>query len=104
MATAYLTLGTLIGLGGFCNRVPIGNIPVPVWLRGAWSGAWLGLLMVLLAHDTLSPVMAAIGWLPGVFHSPWWMILDVAVAGAAIDILATRGVGQVNWPSSGVSS
>lgn len=104
VAAAYLTLGTLIGVGGFYNRFPVGDIPMPSWLRGAWSGAWFGLLMVLLAHDALAPAVAAVDWMPEILRSPWRMILDATVAGAAIDILVTCGVGRVNWPDSGVSS
>jgi len=101
---AYIMLGALIGLIGFYHQVPLINIHLSPWLRGAWCGAWFGLVMVLLALEPLRLAVNEILWLPEICRSPWWIIADATVAGALIDIVATRLSGVVDWPGSGVGA
>ncbi len=99
----YLMLGAMVGLVGFVNRLPILDLPVPAFLRGAWCGGWMGLLLVLVAHDGIAGLWAQLSWVPRVFASPWWLIVEMAFWGAVIDMLATSLLGPLRWTRSGVS-
>jgi hypothetical protein len=99
----FATLGALVGMIGFYQTIPVFNVPIPVWLRGGWCGAWLGLLLVLVAHGPLAQLTAGIAWLPDVFTSPWWLVVEMAFWGGVIDLGVTAAFGSVPWQASGVS-
>ena len=103
MALLLLTLGALIGILGFYTRIPVFGFALPVWLRGAFCGLWMGVVMVLLAYGPMSTALDQLAWLPAVFNSPWWALADLAIIGALIDLIATKATGPVPWPGSGVS-
>ena len=99
----FVTLGALVGILGFYQSMPFLGIPIPVWLRGAWCGAWMGLLLVLVAYGVLAELTAEIAWLPGLFASPWWLVVEMAFWGAVIDVIVTSAFGSTPWQASGVS-
>ena len=103
VALWLITLGAMIGILGFCTRLPLFGFALPVWLRGAWCGLWMGIVMVLLAYGPLSAAIDQMTWLPSMFHSPWWALVDMAIIGAVIDLIATRITGPLTWPGPGVS-
>ncbi len=103
VALWILTLGALIGIIGFYTTIPFFGFALPVWLRGAWCGLWMGIVMVLMAYGQLSAAIDQMTWLPTMFHSPWWALVDMAIIGAVIDLIATRATGPTPWPESGVS-
>jgi len=103
LAGWVVTLGALIGMLGFYQSIPFMNVPIPVWLRGGWCGAWMGLLLVLVAYGALAQLNAQTPWLPGVFASPWWLVPEMAFWGAVIDLIVTKVFGSPSWKASGVS-
>ena len=46
LAGWVVTLGALIGMLSFYQTIPFMNATIPVWLRGGWCGAWMGLLLL----------------------------------------------------------
>ena len=96
----YITFGAVIALGGFVNNLPFINRPFPAWARGAFYGAWLNFVLVLLAYDNLLSLTSGfMGW-PAALTSPWWMIVDGAILGMAMDVILTRAVPGIAWPKS----
>ena len=99
----FVTLGALVGILGFYQTMPFLGIPIPVWMRGAWCGAWMGHLLVLVAYGALAQLTADVAWLPGIFASPWWLVVEMAFWGAVIDVIVTSAFGSTPWQASGVS-
>lgn len=86
-------LGALVGLAEPLSRIPGLALTLPAWLRGAWIGIWMGLLLIVLAYDPLKESIARMPWLGDIFHAPWWALIDAAVVGLLTDLIATRMAG-----------
>jgi hypothetical protein len=86
----YITFGAVIGLFGIYTMIPVLNIPMPWWFRGAYIGAWLNFVIALIAYDSLSQLMVAIFGADGIMTSPFWVVLEGAMIGFFIDLVATR--------------
>jgi hypothetical protein len=89
----FTTMGGIVGMVGIFDRHPLWpSWRLPWWLRGSAMGAAMGLALVLVNY----PAMAEIGRnvMTGAFQSPWWLIAETALVGAAIDFLATRAAGE----------
>lgn len=90
----YITFGAVIGVFGVYTRIPVFNLSFPWWFRGAYIGAWLNFAVALLAYDYLSQLMIAFFGVDGIMTSPFWMILEGAIVGFFIDLLATKYGGE----------
>ena len=66
---------------GSYQTIPCMNVPIPVCLKDGWCGAWMGLLLVFVAHGAFAQSTAEIVWLPGLFASPWWLVVEMAFWG-----------------------
>lgn len=94
----YVTIGGVVGITGQIEEVPLFGLPFPVWARGAVMGAWLTLLVILFSAPILVEAVQSLTFLPQVLQSPWWMIVDGAIAGAIIDVIVTFWVGNgLSW-------
>lgn len=90
----YTTLGAIIGMFGVFNWHPILKLPLPWWIRAPWVGAWMNFVLTLFAYDSIRAVMIAIFGQEGALQSPFWFVLDGAIAGIVIGYLATRFGGE----------
>jgi hypothetical protein len=90
----YTTLGAIIGVFGVFNWHPILRIPMPWWLLAPAVGAWMNLLLALIAFDTLERVMLAMFGPDGVLRSPFWICAEGAIVGFIIGYFATRFGGE----------
>ncbi len=89
----FTTMGGVIGIVGLFDRHPLfPSWRLPWWLRGTAMGAAMGLALVLVNHSGIAAITSAM--VSGVFDSPWWLIAETALVGAAIDFLATRAAGE----------
>lgn len=78
-------LGALVGLIGVFDRVPLFDIRLPLGVRGGWVGLWMGVILLLVAHDGLTVLWARSGWLPQPGPGIWWIVVEAALIGALID-------------------
>ena len=60
----YVTLGGIIGVAGWVDRIPLFNWPLPPLVRGAAFGAWMNLLGALFAWPEIAAALSAIPVLP----------------------------------------
>ena len=90
----YITLGAIIGFVGLFDHHPIFKFPMPWWLRGPCVGAWLNLLITLIAYDKMQQIMMAFSGPDGTFVSPFWLVAEGALVGLIIGFFATRYGGE----------
>jgi len=74
----YPTVGAIIGLVGVYTRHPILKFPLPWWVRAPLVGAWMNLVLMLFAYDTLQAIMLAAFGDQGLMGSPFWFIVEGA--------------------------
>ena len=86
----YITFGAVIAVFGIYTRSPVIDIAMPWWFRGAYIGAWLNFVIALVAYDSLSQLMLAVFDVDGIMTSPFWMVLEGAIFGFLIDLVATK--------------
>ncbi len=91
-----VVLGALIGLIGAFDRVPVLDIRLPIAFRGGWVGLWMGVILLLVAHDGLETLWARTGWLPQPGPGVWWLLVEAALAGALIDLAVTAVTGPIH--------
>lgn len=98
----YIILGAVVALVGIVDRYPVFDLPYPWWLRGTVTGAWLNFVIVLFAYQSLGELAVSIFGVGGLFNSPWWLILEGAMVGAAIDGICTAvtGDGRKLYPAA----
>lgn len=90
----YVTFGAIIGAFGGLTHAPYINMPMPWWFRGAYVGAWLNLIIVLLSYETLDELMLLMFGEQGFIRSPYWLVLEGAIVGLSADYVATRFAGE----------
>lgn len=90
----YTTIGAVIGVFGVFNWHPILKLPLPWWFRSPWVGAWMNFVLTLFAYESIRTMMIAIFGQDGLLQSPFWFVLDGAIAGLVIGYLATRFGGE----------
>jgi hypothetical protein len=90
----YTTLGAIIAVFGVFNWHPIFRIPMPWWLFAPIVGAWMNLLLVLIAFATLESLMLSMFGAEGVLRSPFWLCAEGAIVGFVIGYFATRFGGE----------
>ena len=82
-------LGALVGLIGVLDRVPLLGTRLPAGVRGGWGGGWMGVILLLVAHDGLTVLWARSEWLPQPGPGVWWIVIEAALSGALIDLAVT---------------
>ena len=87
----YVTFGAIIGVHGVYDRLPIFDIRLPCWLRGAAIGAWLNFVLVFFAHEPMQAMLTAAFGTP---LSPFWFALEGAILGLIMDIIVTKAAGE----------
>lgn len=90
----YIIFGAVIGVFGVMTKIPVLNIIMPWWFRGAYIGAFLNLAIALVAYDTLGLLMLSVFGVDGLLASPFWVVLEGAIFGFVIDYFATRFGGE----------
>ena len=90
----YATVGAIIAVYGVFTWHPVLRLPMPWWIRAPIIGAWMNLLLVLLASQELTAMMlAALGGAPAL-TSPYWLVLEGAIVGLIIGFFCTRFGGE----------
>lgn len=82
-------LGALVGLIGALDWVPLLGTRLPAGVRGGWVGVWMGVILLLVAHDGLTVLWARSEWLPQPGPGVWWIVIEAALIGALIDLAVT---------------
>ncbi|MFT5662036.1 MAG: hypothetical protein ACI9TV_002684 [Sulfurimonas sp.] len=90
----YTTLGAIIGVFGVFTYHPILKLPLPWWFRSFYLGAWMNFVLTLFTYDTLQAIMIEVFGKNGLLHSPFWMVLDGAIAGLIIGYFSTKYGGE----------
>ena len=90
----YATLGAIIGVFGVFTRHPVLKLPLPWWIRAPLVGAWMKLVLTFFAYDMMAVVMVAMFGQQGILNSPFWFVLEGAVAGLIIEYFARRFGGE----------
>jgi len=90
----YATLGAIIGVFGVFTYHPILKLPFPWWFRSFYLGAWMNFVLTLFTYDILQDMMIQIFGEDGLLQSPFWMVLDGAIAGLIIGYFATKFGGE----------
>ncbi len=87
----YTTMGAFIGVYGVVNYHPVLRMPLPWWVRAPLIGGWMNFILVFFAYDLLA---AAILGMLGMALSPFWFVVEGAVVGTVIGLLATKFGGE----------
>lgn len=90
----YTTVGAVVGVYGVFSRHPVLNLPMPWWFRAPIIGAWLNFVLTLFAYEKLATVLLAVFGEGGLFVSPFWFVLDGAIAGLVVGYFATKFGGE----------
>lgn len=90
----YATVGAVIGVYGVITWHPVLRLPLPWWFRAPLIGAWMNLLLVLLASREVTAMMAATFGPEGAMSSPFWLVAEGALIGLLIGFLCTRFGGE----------
>ena len=89
----YTTFGAIIGLMGVMDHHPLWeNIKFPDWFRGIFMGSWLNFVLVFFTYDKMEILMEQLNCAS--MTSPWWFVLEGAIFGLIIDVLATKYGGE----------
>jgi hypothetical protein len=87
----YATMGAIIAVYGVFNYHPVLRLPLPWWVRAPIIGAWMNFVLVFFTYDLME---AAIQGMLGIALSPFWFVVEGAIAGAVIGGLATKFGGE----------
>ena len=90
----YTTLGAVVGLFGVFNLHPMIDMPLPWWVRGPFLGAWMNFVLTLFVHDRFQSMTVAMFGTGGAAASPFWLVLEGALIGLAIEFVATHVGGE----------
>lgn len=91
----YTTLGAIIGVFGVYTEHPVLGIPLPWWLRATVIGAWMNLVLTMLAYDQFSSIMMSqTAILVGQTLSPFWFVAEGAIVGFILGWLITKIAGE----------
>ena len=90
----YITLGAIIGVFGVFTYHPILRLPFPWWFRSTIVGAWMNFVLTFFAYDDMQMMMNAVFGANGAISSPFWFVLEGALAGLLIGYFATRFGGE----------
>lgn len=90
----YTTVGAIIGIFGVFTWHPVLMLPLPWWVRAPFVGGWMNFVLTLFAYDRFESLMQAMFGRDGAAISPFWFVLEGAVAGLIIGFAATRLGGE----------
>ena len=90
----YITFGAIIGAFGVMGKIPVINITLPWWFRGAYIGAWLNLVLTLFIYDQLLLLMQGMFGADSLLSSPFWLVLEGLIVGFVVDYFATKYGGE----------
>jgi hypothetical protein len=90
----YTTFGAVIGMAGVLTSIPVLNLALRSWVRGAVLGAWLNFVLVFFAYDLMAALLVSVFGEGGVLGSPFWFAAEGAIVGFVIDHFATRAGGE----------
>jgi len=90
----YATVGAFIALLGVVTWHPILHLPMPWWFRAPLIGAWMNLLIVLIAYTDLSTMMTSAFGAASFLNSAYWLVLEGALVGLLMGYLCTRFGGE----------
>lgn len=89
----YTTFGAIIGVFGVMDHHPLfKSWKFPAWFRGILIGGWLNFVLVFFAHEQMSMAISAINC--PYMTSPFWFVLEGAIIGLIIDLVATKYGGE----------
>lgn len=90
----FILMGAMIGFIGQFDRHPMLDFKMSWWMRGAMVGLSFMLMFVLLSYDSLEIVMKSslISWTGLV--SPFWALIDGAIAGLIMGYVETKMCGE----------
>ena len=88
----YTAIGAFIAMAGVFDWHPMLKMKMPWWFMGTVIGAFMNMILVLIAWDVFAAAMGG-----GAFWgltSPWWAIAEGALIGFVIAALATLFGGE----------
>lgn len=90
----YATVGAMIAVFGVVTWHPVLHLPMPWWFRAPMIGAWMNLLVVLIAWSEMTALMSATFGPDGFLASPYWGVAEGALVGLLIGWLCTKFGGE----------
>ncbi len=89
----YTTFGAIIGIFGLLTTHPCWkSISLPFWVRGTLIGAWMNFVLVFFAHAQMLDMLESVNIMG--LTCPFWFVLEGAILGFIIDMLATKYGGE----------
>lgn len=86
----YTTLGAIVGMSNAIVRLPIIDLPIPWWIRGPVVSAWMCLMVVLFAGDSVQQLMWFFHVSKGALTSPYWFVGDGFIIGFIAGLISSR--------------
>ncbi len=80
----YITFGAIIGVFGVYTKVPVINLSLAWWFRGPYIGAWLNLVIALIAYKTLEELLISAFGNDSAFTSPTFKLIYLIIIGFII--------------------
>jgi len=92
----YTTFGAVVAMAGCVKQHPLFGFPMPWWLMGSITGAWLNLVLALMFHEHLEATMVAVFGEDGLLRSAYWIVLEGMLIGLAIAGAADRATQEAD--------
>ena len=90
----YTTFGVFIALMGIMDEHPTLHISLPFWFRGTFFGAWMNLVLVLVAYPVIAQIFTQLQMLGIPALSPFLLVIEGALVGLLIDFICTKYFGD----------
>ena len=90
----YATFGAMIAAFGVVTWHPVLKLPLPWWFRAPLIGAWMNLLLILIAWSEMQGLMNAVFGPDSMLSTPYWGVFEGAVVGLLIGYLCTKFGGE----------
>ena len=88
----YTLMGAIIAVFGVMDRHPLFDVRIPAWLRGAVIGGVMNTVLMLIAYDAIEPHLVTATMFTTI--TPMWLVIEGALVGMFIDLLATYKTGE----------
>ncbi len=89
----YITFGAIIGIMGVMDAHPLWpKFKINAFFRGIFMGSWMNFVLVFFAYEKLEIILSRVDFMG--MSSPWWFVLEGAILGLIIDLLATKYGGE----------
>lgn len=86
----YILMGAFTGLFGIYTEHPVLKFKLPFYIRGPLIGIIMHLMLVLLAYEELSLMIANMNC----NISPFWALIDGAILGLIMGYIETKYAGE----------